>query len=41
MPGEMIQICGDWASDAYKQYLEFTIENKLDLAALLMKGLPY
>ena len=40
MPGELIQICGDWASDSYKMYLEFSTQNKLDLAALLTKNLP-
>ena len=40
MPGELIQICGDWASDAYTRYLEFSTQNKLDLAALLIKNLP-
>ena len=40
MPGELIQICGDWASDAYTRYLEFSTQNKLDLAALLTKNLP-
>ena len=38
--GELIQICGDWASDAYKRYLEFSTQNKLDLAALLTRDLP-
>lgn len=40
MPGELIQVCGDWASDAYKKYLEFSMQNKLELASLLGKGLP-
>ena len=40
IPGELIQICGDWASDAYKVYLEFNMQNKLDLAALLCSSLP-
>ena len=40
MPGELIQICGDWASDAHKLYLEFSMEDKLDLAALLVRHLP-
>ena len=40
IPGELIQICGDWVSDAYKQYLEFSMEDKLDLAALLVRHLP-
>ena len=32
VPGELIQIYGDWASDAYKAYLEFSIESKLTFA---------
>ncbi len=40
VPGELIQVCGDWTSDAYKRYLEFSMENKLGLAALLVRGLP-
>ena len=40
LPGELIQISGDWASDAYKQYLEFTITNKITLAVLFSKNLP-
>ena len=40
LPGELIQICGDWASDAYKQYLEFTIPNKISLASLFCRHLP-
>ena len=40
VPGELIQICGDWASDAYKQYLEFSMDDKLDLAAALVRHLP-
>ena len=40
MPGELIQICGDWASDSYRRYLEFSTYNKLELAALLTNNLP-
>ena len=40
MPGELIQICGDWSSDAYKKYLEFSMQNRVTLAALLMRDLP-
>ena len=32
VPGELIQIYGDWASDAYKAYLEFSVESKLAFA---------
>lgn len=40
MPGELIQMCGDWSSDAYKKYLEFSMQNRVTLAALLMRDLP-
>ena len=40
IPGELIQICGDWVSDAYKRYLEFTMQDKLNLAAQLVRHLP-
>ena len=39
LPGELIQVYGDWASDAYKTYLEFSMDNRIDLAALFCKGL--
>ena len=32
VPGEIIQVFGDWASDAYKGYLEFSLSAKLQLA---------
>ena len=31
IPGEIIQICGDWSSEAYKRYLEFSMQNKLSI----------
>ena len=39
IPGELIQICGDWSSDCYKQYLEFDMQTKLDLAAQFARHL--
>ena len=35
VPSELIQIYGDWASDAYKAYLEFSVESKLAFAQQL------
>ena len=32
VPRELIQLYGDWSSDAYKLYLEFSVEAKLGLA---------
>ena len=40
VPGELIQVMGDWASDAYKNYLEFSLENKMQLAVLFSFKLP-
>ena len=40
VPGEMIQVLGDWASDAYKRYLEFNMQNKLELHSLFSLRLP-
>jgi hypothetical protein len=31
VPGEIIQIHGDWASDAYKRYLHFPMSAKLSV----------
>lgn len=40
VPGELIQIYGDWASDAYKCYLEFSDEAKLRVAREMCGALP-
>ena len=32
VPSELIQLHGDWASDAYKLYLEFSLEDKISVA---------
>ena len=40
VPGELIQICGDWVSDAYKRYLEFSMGSRISLAALFCRSLP-
>ena len=40
VPGELIQVMGDWSSDAYKNYLEFSMQDKKDLAALFSLKLP-
>ena len=37
VPGEMIQILGDWASDAYKKVLEFSMQDKLSIASCLLE----
>lgn len=33
VPSELIQLFGDWRSDAYKQYLKFTLNDKISVAA--------
>ena len=35
VPGELIQLQGDWASDAYKQYLQFSIKDRAFVASKL------
>ena len=40
VPGELIQIYGDWASDAYKCYLEFSEDAKLRVAREMVSSLP-
>ena len=34
LPGELIQISGDWASDCYKLYLEVSMDTKLFLLSI-------
>ena len=29
---ELIQLCGDWSSDAYKTYLKFSLKDKISVA---------
>ena len=40
VPGELIQVVGDWKSDAYKVYLEFSMSSKLLIAQRLAHNLP-
>jgi len=39
VPGELIQVFGDWSSDAYKSYLEYSLAARFkvayDIAAML------
>ena len=39
VPGELIQLYGDWSSDAYKLYLEFSLDSKLALAHQLRQAI--
>ena len=40
VPGELIQIMGDWKSDAYRVYLEFSLLSKVAIAQRLVRCLP-
>ena len=40
VPGELIQVMGDWKSDAYKVYLEFSLSSKMSIAKRLVLCLP-
>ena len=40
VPGELIQVMGDWKSDAYKVYLEFSLSSKVAIAERLIHNLP-
>ena len=40
VPGELVQAMGDWKSDAYKVYLEFSMSSKLVIAQRLATCLP-
>ena len=40
LPGEVIQIMGDWKSDAYKLYLDIDIDSKFKLISPWMNLLP-
>ena len=39
VPGEIIQLYGDWSCDAYRLYLEFSLESKLTLANQLRQAI--
>ena len=32
VPADLIQLHGDWRSDAYKKYLGFSLEDKMSVA---------
>ena len=40
LPGDVIQLMGDWKSDAYKQYLVMPIHSKLQSLKTFSKALP-
>jgi len=40
LPGELIQVFGDWSSDAYKSYLEYSMQAKLRVSEGMTQSLP-
>ena len=41
VPGELIQVFGDWSSEAYKSYLEFALPAKLQVARAVSHALTH
>lgn len=39
VPGELIQLHGDWSSDAYKLYLNFSLDQKLSVSNMMSSNL--
>lgn len=37
VPADMIQLMGDWRSDAYKRYLAYTLEDKIQVSKVMGK----
>ena len=40
MPGELIQVLGDWRSDCYQKYLQLDVSTKFTLLSPFSKNLP-
>ena len=40
VPGELIKVHGDWASDAYLKYLDFSLEQRMQVAQTMSQCLP-
>lgn len=40
VPGELIKVHGDWASDAYLKYLDFSLSQRLQVAQGMINNLP-
>ena len=41
LPGELVQVLGDWKSDSYKLYLEMNNTSKMSMITNCVKYLPY
>ncbi len=39
VPGELIKVHGDWASDAYLKYLHFSLDQRLNVAKFMSLSL--
>ena len=39
VPGELVKVQGDWRSDAYLKYLQFSLEQRLQVAHAMVDGL--
>ena len=39
VPGELVKVHGDWLSDAYLRYLEFSVEQRLEVARRMTLGM--
>jgi len=40
VPGELVKVHGDWRSDAYLKYLDFSLDQRLLVAQAMVQGLP-
>lgn len=39
LSSDLIQLMGDWRSDAYKEYLQYSFEDKITVSKLISKNL--
>ena len=39
VPGELVQLQGDWSSDAYKRYVHVSLETKLSVATRMTNSI--
>jgi hypothetical protein len=41
VPSELIQLYGDWSSDAYRKYLRFKLDDKIAVAEKMRNYILY
>jgi hypothetical protein len=41
LPADLIQLMGDWKSDAYKKYIEYSFQDKLRVSKFISNKLKY